>query len=170
MIRKNRILLITGILSSILFISTFIFAKEKTSSIFEDFNFSMGDTIEEFVTVSFDDLFDIFGNYSTLTGSQKEDSWREYKDKYVRWKGIVNYKGSSKDDWNRVGIRHNVDTNVELIFYEDKKGIVKVVRKGDSITYTGKLSLLFDRDLLFRLEGKKYVIQDGDIINFRFNV
>ena len=64
----------------------------------------------------------------------------------------VNYKGSSKDDWNRVGIRHNVDTNVELIFYEDKKGIVKVVRKGDSITYTGKLSLLFDRDLLFRLE------------------
>ena len=152
MIRKNRILLITGILSSILFISTFIFAKEKTSSLFEDFNFSMGDSTEEFVTVSFDDLFNIFGNYSTLTDSQKKDSWREYKGKYVKWEGIVNYKGSSKDDWNRVGIRHNVDTNVELIFYEDKKGIVKVVRKGDSITYTGKLSLLFDRDLLFRLE------------------
>ena len=152
MIRKNRILLITGILSSIFFISTFIFAKENPSSLFEDFNFSMGDSTEEFVTVSFDDLFNIFGNYSTLTDSQKKDSWREYKGKYVKWEGIVNYKGSSKDDWNRVGIRHNVDTNVELIFYEDKKGIVKVVRKGDSITYTGKLSLLFDRDLLFRLE------------------
>ena len=137
MIRKNRILLITGILSSILFISTFIFAKEKTSSLFEDFNFSMGDSTEEFVTVSFDDLFDIFGNYSTLTDSQKEDSWREYKDKYVRWEGIVNYKGSSSDDWNRVGIRHNVDTNVELIFNEDKKGIIKAVRKGDSITSQG---------------------------------
>ncbi len=150
--RKNRILLISGILSSILFISTFIFAKEDTSTLFKDFNFSMGDTTEEFVTVSFDDLFNIFGNYSTLTDSQREDSWREYKDKYVRWKGIVNYKGSSKDDWNRVGIRHNVDTNVELIFYEGKRGIVKVVRKGDRITYTGKLSLLFNRDLLFRLE------------------
>lgn len=150
--RKNRILLISGILSSILFISTFIFAKEDTSTLFKDFNFLMGDTTEEFVTVSFDDLFNIFGNYSTLTDSQREDSWREYKDKYVKWEGIVNYKGSSKDDWNRVGIRHNVDTNVELIFHEDKKDIVKVVRKGDSITYTGKLSLLFDRDLLFRLE------------------
>ncbi len=150
--RKNRILLISGILSSILFISTFIFAKEDTSPLFEDFNFSTGDTAEEFVASSFDDLLNIFGKYSTLTDSQKEDSWREYKGKYVRWKGIVNYKGSSKDDWNRVGIRHNVDTNVELIFDEDKKGIVKVVRKGDSITYTGKLSLLFDRTLLFRLE------------------
>ena len=119
---------------------------------FKDFNFPTGNTAEEFVTVSFDDLFNIFGNYSTLTDSQREDSWREYKGKYVRWKGIVNYKGSSKDDWNRVGIRHNVDTNVELIFDEGKKGIIKVIRKGDSITYTGKLSLLFDRDLLFRLE------------------
>ena len=150
--RKNRILLISGILSSILFISTFIFAKDDTSLLFKDFDFPTGNTAEEFVTVSFDDLFNIFGNYSTLTDSQKEDSWREYKGKYVRWKGIVNYKGSSKDDWNRVGIRHNVDTNVELIFNEDKKGIIKVIRKGDSIVYTGKLSLLFDRALLFRLE------------------
>ncbi len=150
--RKNRILLISGILSYILFISTFIFAKEDTSFLFEGFNFPMGNTTEEFVTVSFDDLFNIFGNYSTLTDSQKKDSWREYKGKYVRWKGIVNYKGSSKDDWNRVGIRHNVDTNVELIFDEDKKGIIKIIRKGDSITYTGKLSLLFARALLFKLE------------------
>ncbi len=163
--RRNRTLLISGILSSILFISTFIFAKEDTSSLFEDFNFPMGDTAEEFVTVSFNDLFDIFGNYSTLTDSQREDSWREYKGKYVRWEGTVNYKGSSKDDWNRVGIRHNVDTNVELIFDEDKKGIVKVVRKGDSITYTGKLSLLFDRVLLFRLEDANIETINGTTID-----
>ena len=163
--RKNRILLISGILSSILFISTFIFAKEDTSTLFEDFNFPMGDTTEEFVTVSFDDLFNIFGNYSTLTDSQKKDSWREYTGKYVRWKGIVNYKGSSKDDWNRVGIRHNVDTNVELIFDEDKRGIVKVIRKGDSITYTGKLSLLFDRALLFRLEDANIETINGTTVD-----
>jgi len=149
---RNRILLITGILASILFISTFIFAKEDTSYLFEDFNFPMGSKAEEFVASSFDDLFNVFGNYSALTDSHKEDSWREYKGKYVRWKGTVNYIDSSKDDWNRVGIRHNVETNVELIFDEDKKGIVKVVRKGDIITYTGKLSVLFERALLFRLE------------------
>ena len=77
----------------------------------------------------------------------------------------VNYKGSSKDDWNRVGIRHNVDTNVELIFYEDKKSIVKVVRKGDSITYTGKLSLLFGRDLLFRLEDANIETINGTTVD-----
>ncbi|MFQ5686076.1 MAG: hypothetical protein ACE5GV_05390 [Candidatus Scalindua sp.] len=162
--RKNKILLVSEILSSILFISTFIFAKEDTSFLFKDFNFPMGDTAEEFVTVSFDDLFNIFGNYSTLTDSQKEDSWREYKGKYVRWKGIVNYKGSGKDDWNRVGVRHNVDTNVELIFDKEKKDIVKVVKKGDSITYTGKLSLLFDRDLLFRLEDANIETINGTTV------
>jgi hypothetical protein len=150
--KKNIILLISGILSSILFISTFIFAKEDTSFLFKDFNFPMGGTTGEFVTVSFDDLFNIFGNYSILTDSEREDSWREYKGKYVRWKGIVNYKGLSKDDWNRVGVRHNVETNVELIFDEGKKDIVKLMRKGDRITYTGRLSLLFDRTLMFRLE------------------
>lgn len=165
MIRNNRILFISGILSSILFISTFIFARDDTSTLFKDFNFSMGDAIEEFVTVSFDDLFNIFGNYSTLTDSQKKNSWREYKGKYVRWEGIVNYKGSGKDDWNRIGIRHNVDTNVELIFYEDKKSIVKVVRRGDSITYTGKLSLLFDRDLLFKLEDANIETINGTTVD-----
>ena len=120
---------------------------------FEGFDFPLGEATGEFVTASFDDLFNIFGNYSTLTDSQREDSWREYKGKYVRWEGVVNYKGISEDDWNRVGIRHNIDTNVELKFNEDKKGIVKMIRKGDSITYTGKLSILFDRNLLFKLEN-----------------
>ena len=148
----KRILLISGILSSILFISTFISAKEELSSLFEGFSFPMGETAEEFVTESFDDLFDIFGKYSKLTESQKKESWGKYKGKYVRWTGIVNYKGLTSDDWNRAGIRHNVDTNVELMFGEDKKGVVKMINKGDRITYTGKLSFLFDRNLLFKLE------------------
>ncbi len=149
----KRTLLISGILSSILLISTIIFAKEELSSLFEGFNFPMGEAAEEFVTESFDDLSNIFGNYSKLTESQKKDSWKEYKGKYVRWTGIVNYKGLSNDDWNRVGIRHNVDTNVELIFGDDKKSIVKMTSKGDRITYTGKLSFLFNRNLLFKLEN-----------------
>lgn len=150
----KRTLIISGILSSILLISTIIFAKEELSSLFEGFSFPMGETKEEFVTESFDDLFNIFGNYSKLTEKQKKDSWRnKYKGKYVRWTGIVNYKGLTNDDWNRAGIRHNVDTNVELMFGNDKKGIVRMISKGDRITYTGKLSFLYNRNLLFKLEN-----------------
>ncbi len=148
----KRTLLLSGILSSILLISTFISAKEELSPFFEGFNFPMGETTKEFVTESFDDLFNILGNYSKLTESQKKDSWNTYKGKYVRWTGTVSYKGLTSDDWNRAGIRHNVGTNVELMFGEDKKGVVKMINKGDRITYTGKLSFLFDRNLLFKLE------------------
>jgi len=148
----KKTLLISGILSSILLISTFIFAKEESSSLFEGFNFPMEETAAEFVTESFDDLFNIFGNYSKLTKLQKKDSWNQYKGKYVKWNGIVNYKGLTNDDWNRAGIRHNVDTNVELIFGEDKNDVVKMINKGDRVTYTGKLSFLFNRNLMFKLE------------------
>ena len=149
----KKTLLIFGILSSILLISTFIFAKEESSSLFEGFDFPIGETAAEFVTESFDDLFNIFGSYSKLTEPQKKDSWNQYKGKYVKWNGIVNYKGLTNNDWNRAGIRHNVDTNVELMFGEDKKGVVKMVNKGDRVTYTGKLSFLFNRNLMFKLEN-----------------
>ena len=148
----KKILLISGILSSILFISTIIFAKEESSSLFEGFNFPTGTIAKKFITESFDDLSNTFGNYSKLTESQKKDSWNKYKGKYVRWTGVVNYKGLSSDDWNRAGIRHNVGTNVELIFGDDNKSIVNITNKGDRITYTGKLSVLFNRNLLFKLE------------------
>ncbi len=118
----------------------------------------MGDEAEEFIAGSFDDLFNIFGNYSKLTKSQKEDEWLEYKGKYVKWKGIISYKGLSQNDWNRIGIRHNVYTNVELIFNKNKKNIVRMVRTGDTITYTGKLSFRFDRNLLFKLEDSNIEI------------
>ena len=38
----KKTLLLSGILSSILLISTIIFAKEESSSLFEDFNFPTG--------------------------------------------------------------------------------------------------------------------------------
>ena len=148
----KKILLTSGILSSILFISTIIFAKEESSSMFEGFNFPTGTIAKKFITESFEDLFNTFGNYSKLTESQKKDSWNKYKGKYVRWTGVVNCKGLSSDDWNRVGIRHNVGTSVELIFGNDNKSIVNITNKGDRITYTGKLSVLFNRNLLFKLE------------------
>ena len=149
----KKILLLSGILSSILLISTIIFAKEESSPLFEGFNFPTGTIAKKFITESFDDLFNIFGSYSKLTESQKKDSWNRYKGKYVRWTGVVNYKGLTNDDWDRVGIRHNVDTNVELMFGDDKKKVVNMINRGDRITYTGKLSSLFNRNLLFKLEN-----------------
>ena len=154
----KKTLLLSGILSSILLISTIIFAKEELSSLFEDFNFPMGEATEEFVTESFDDLFNIFGSYSKLTESQKKDSWNRFKGKYVRWTGVVNYKGLTNNDWNRAGIRHNVDTNVELMFGDDKKKVLNMINKGDRVTYTGKLSSLFNRNLLFKLENSNIEI------------
>lgn len=150
----KKTLLSSGILSSILLISTIIFARDESSSMFEGFNFPTGTISEKFITESFDDLFNIFGNYSKLTESQKQDSWNnKYKGKYVRWTGVVNYKGLTNDDWKRAGIRHSIDTNVELMFGDNKKTVVKMISKGDRVTYTGKLSLLFDRNLLFKLEN-----------------
>ena len=70
----KKILLVSGILSSILIISTIIFAKEKSPALFEDFEFPMGTVAKKFITESFEDLFNTFGNYSKLTESQKKDS------------------------------------------------------------------------------------------------
>ena len=157
----KKALLISGILSSILFISTIIFAKEDASSLFEGFSFPTGTVAKKFITESFEELFNTFGNYSKLTEPEKNDSWNKYKGKYVRWTGVVNYKGLSSDDWNRVGIRHNVGTNVELIFGNCNKSIVNMVSKGDHITYTGKLSDLYNRNLLFKLkEANIEIIND----------
>ncbi len=167
----KRILIISGILSSILFISTLILAREEPPRLFEGFSFPMGDKAEEFVTDSFDDLFNILGNYSKLTKPQKEEEWHKYKGKYVRWKGVVSYKGLSQDDWNRIGIRHNVYTNVELIFDKNKNDIVRMVRTGDTITYTGKLSFLFDRNLMFKLEDSNIeIINDTTVDELKSNL
>ncbi len=150
-------LILSGLLSSIPFFSISVLAEEEPSFLFKDFDFlseepSIEEPSIEFINNSFDDLYNIFGKYSTLTSSQKEESWYKHKGKYVRWQGIVTYKDVGKNDRQRIGVRHNVGTNVELIFDDDKKDIVRMISRGNSITYTGKLSLLFNRNLLFKLE------------------
>ena len=151
-------LILSGFLSSIILFSTSVLAEEDSSFLFKGFDFSSEEEKEEpppieFINNSFDDLYDIFSKYSTLTSSQKEESWHKYKGKHVRWQGIVTYKDIGKNNRQRVGARHKVGTNVELIFDDDKKDTVRMISRGNSITYTGKLSLLFNRNLLFKLEN-----------------
>lgn len=151
-------LILSGLLSSIILFSASVLAEKDSSFLFKGFDFSSKEPLPEepppieIINNSFDDLYKLFCKYSTLTNSQKEESWLIYKGKYVRWQGIVTYKDISKNNRQRVGVRHKVGTNVELIFYDDKKDIVKMINRGNSITYTGELSLLFNRNLLFKLE------------------
>ena len=143
----------SGILSLVCLLSTTILAEENTSFPFEGFDFSTKKPSREFINDSFDDLFKILSKYSALTDSQKEDSWHKYKGKYVKWQGIVTYKNTDEKNLERIGVEHRVGTNVELIFDDSKKDIVKMITRGDTITYTGKLASLFDRNLLFGLKN-----------------
>jgi hypothetical protein len=156
MLYKKLILL--GFLSSIFFFSTSVLAEEEPSFLFKEFNFQREESPSEklpsieLINDSFNDLYNIFSKYSDLTNLQKEESWNKHKGKYVRWQGIVTYKDVDKNNRQRIGVRHKVGTNVELIFDDDKKDIVRLISRGNSIIYTGKLSVLFNRNLLFRLE------------------
>lgn len=139
-----------GILASVLSVSTSLFAEDN-SSLLKEFDFSTTITSNEFIDSSFDDLCKIFGKNRTISDAQKEELWNEYEGKYVRWQGLVTYKGIGEQDWKRVGIRHNLGTNVEILFDNDNKRIVGMINTMDVITYTGKLSQFFDRNLMFEI-------------------
>ncbi|GJQ58317.1 MAG: hypothetical protein D8M57_05765 [Candidatus Scalindua sp. AMX11] len=139
------------ILALLLSLSTSISAEEDSSSLLKGFNFSTERPSFELIESSFDDLYKIFGKSRTISDAQVEALWKEYQGKYVRWEGIVTYKGIGEQDWKRVGIRHNVGTNVEILFDDDKKRIVGMIDTMDRITYTGKLSQFFDRNLIFEV-------------------
>ena len=143
--------ILLGILASVLSLSTFIFAEGENSSLLKGFDFSTKKSTTDFIDASFDHLSEIFSNSQTLSDTQKNELWNEHREKYVRWQGIVAYKGIGEHDWNRVGVRHNVGTNVEILFDYDKEKIVEMINKMDVITYTGKLSQLFNRNLMFEL-------------------
>ncbi|MCP5005015.1 MAG: hypothetical protein GY941_13940 [Planctomycetes bacterium] len=140
-----------GILVSVLLLPTFIFAKEDTSALFEGFDYSTKKQSYEFIDSSFDDLQKIFAKTLTTSDQETDELWNEYQGKYVRWQGIVTYKGIGKQDRNRVGIKHSVGTNVEILFDEDKEMIVGMINTMDRITYTGRLSQLLNRNLMFEI-------------------
>jgi hypothetical protein len=103
-------------------------------------------------TLTFEGLNKIFGKNSSISQTRKEELWDYYRGKDVEWQGLVSYKGLGRSDWNRVGIRHNVGTNVELMFGGDGKNLIEMIKKEDKITYTGRLSELFGRNLLCSIE------------------
>jgi hypothetical protein len=51
-----------------------------------------------------------------------------------------------------MGIKHTEGTDVELVFTNDKENMVLETKKGDKITYTGKLSTRCGYILPYKLE------------------
>lgn len=95
----------------------------------------------DFIDLSLEDMWKQLGKGSALSRSEKNELWKKYKDKYVRWHGVIVYKGMGRVDWNRVGVGHQggKDAEVEIIFDWQMFEKVMELRIGNTITFTGKL-------------------------------
>ncbi len=95
----------------------------------------------KFLEISFEDLDKQLGQASTLSRAEKNGLWKQYKDKYVRWRGVVIYKGAGRLDWNRIGLSRQTAKNAETELIVDWKMFDRVMnlRIGGEVTYTGKL-------------------------------
>ena len=110
---------------------------------------------ENFLHISFNEFDDMFGDKSRMSSNEKKYLWeKEYRGRYIKWKGKVKYMGSSMYDWNKIGIIHN-DTdekaNVQLKFDWKMRGKVQSLDIGYIITYTGKLESLKGRSYAYKL-------------------
>jgi hypothetical protein len=94
---------------------------------------------KDFIDITFEEIDKIFGSESTLSRSERNKEWKQYKGKFVRWKGEVAYRGMGRTDWNRVGIKHSEEVDVELWFDYRMLNTVYSLKKGQIITYTGML-------------------------------
>ncbi|HHT9121022.1 MAG TPA: phospholipase D-like domain-containing protein [Candidatus Hypogeohydataceae bacterium YC41] len=117
---------------------------------------------KEFLDTSFQELDNIFGEESSLTGSQKKKVWENYRGKYVQWQGIVVYKGVGRMDWNRVGLSHNQgkEADVEVSFNSRNMEDILSLQEGDTVTYTAKLSSR-------KGHGAPYRLEDGELLEHK---
>lgn len=100
---------------------------------------------ENLLNISFEEFDVLFGAKSKMEDSEKKELWKnKFKDKYVKWNGMVCYKGISLYDWNKIGISHKKKegADVQIMFDWTKKEKVRRLEIGEIITYTGKLASL----------------------------
>jgi len=109
---------------------------------------------EDLLDSSFEEVDRQFGKQSTLSRAEKNKLWKSYKGKYVRWQGIVLYKGMGRVDWNRIGVSRQQGKKAEVEILFDWKMFEKVmgVRIGSTITYSGKLVSRSGIDAPYRLD------------------
>lgn len=112
----------------------------------------------DFIDISLTELDKQFGKESTLSRSEKNSLWKKYQGKYVRWYGVVAYKGMGRVDWNRVGVKHPNEKDLVTEITFDWKMFDKVLdlKEGSSIIYTGRL-------LSRPIFSAPYRLEDGNI-------
>lgn len=126
----------------------------------EILNETVPETISgDFIDLSFEEMTNKFGKGSTLSRSEKSNLWKKYKNKYVRWRGIIVHRGMGRVDWNRVGVSYKDSRNAdaEIMFDWKKFDEVTSMRIGSTITFTGKLVSRPGLNSPFRLEDVNLV-------------
>lgn len=111
-----------------------------------------------FIDISLEALDTQVGRKSTLSRAQRNELWKNFQGKYVRWRGYIVYKGMGRVDWNRVGIgnKRKGNADVEVLFDWTMFDRVVNLREGNLVTYTGRLVSRPIISAPFRLD-------DGDI-------
>ncbi|MGR3178086.1 MAG: phospholipase D-like domain-containing protein [Candidatus Anammoxibacter sp.] len=115
---------------------------------------------DDLLNISFKEFDDLLGKESGMEKAQKKQLWKDkFKNRYIKWKGTVCYKGVSLYDWNKIGISHKNNKEADVLIKVDwtKKEKVRRLKVGQVITYTGKLKSL-------RGYTSPYKVIDSDII------
>lgn len=115
-----------------------------------------------FIVESFEDIDNIFGKGSSLSDVQKNDTWQDYKGKYVSWVGRIAYKNVNVASGLRIGIMQEGDEHIdiELKVGSSKKNKVLKFQDGETVSYTGKLMTMCGNN-------SPYILEDGDILTLK---
>lgn len=88
------------------------------------------------------------------------------------YQGLISFLTAGEDEVKAWTIRKGTDARKAAgkIHSDIERGFIRAeVVKFEAIEELGSMSKAKEKGL-YRLEGKEYIVQDGDIINFRFNV
>jgi hypothetical protein len=95
----------------------------------------------EILDISYFDFDSIFGSTSSLTDIQKEEEWKKYEGKIVKWEGSVVDVDKMLGSY-QVTFKHKPYTftyDVLVTYDKSMKDKLMTIQKGDYVTYTGKL-------------------------------
>ena len=88
------------------------------------------------------------------------------------YQGLISFLTAGEDEVKAWTIRKGIDAKKSAgkIHSDIERGFIRAeVVKFKDLEALGSMSKTKEKGL-YRLEGKEYIVQDGDIINFRFNV
>lgn len=86
--------------------------------------------------------------------------------------GLISFLTAGEDEVRAWTIKRNTDAKKAAgkIHSDIERGFIRAeVVAFDDLVAAGSMAKAKEKGL-FRLEGKEYIVKDGDIINFRFNV